>query len=64
LPEVRNLEKHIDISPMDFGSVSESDDDSDETDEFHDKPSFRGVVEWFMCALFDCTLLIIEVAVS
>ena len=40
LPEVRNLEKTIDISPMDFGSLSESDDDSDETDEFHDRPRY------------------------
>ena len=45
LPEVRNSEKHIDISPMDFGFVSDSDDDSDETDEFHDKPRYTILIK-------------------
>ena len=38
LPEVRNADNHIDISPMDFGFVSESEDDTEDTDEFHEKP--------------------------
>ena len=36
-PAVRNADNQIDISPMDFGFVSDS-DDSDDTDEFHEKP--------------------------
>ena len=31
-------DNHIDISPMDFGFVSDSEDDSEETDEFHERP--------------------------
>ena len=38
LPEVRNADNHIDISPMDFGFVSESEDDTEDTDEFYEKP--------------------------
>ena len=39
LSEARNANNPIDISPMDFGFVTDSEDDSeDTTDEFHDKP--------------------------
>ena len=39
LSEARNTDNQIDISPMDLGFVSDSEDDSeDTTDEFHDKP--------------------------
>ena len=38
VPDVRNPDNHIDISPMDFGFVSDSEDDSEDTDEFHEAP--------------------------
>ena len=36
--DIQNPDNHIDISPMDFGFVSDSEDDTEETDEFHEKP--------------------------
>ena len=38
--------------------------DDDQLDEFHEMPSCRGVVEWINCLIFDCILLLIEVATS
>ena len=37
--EAQNADNQIDISPMDFGFVSDSEDESDETtEEFYEKP--------------------------
>ena len=38
--DARIPDNHIDISPMDFGFVSDSEDDSETTDEFHENPRY------------------------
>ena len=40
------------------------DDEDEALDEFHEMPSFRGVVEWLLCLFFDCLLLVVEVGMS
>ena len=43
VPEVRNTDNHIDISPLDFGFISDSEADTDDTDEFHEKPRYAAI---------------------